>query len=73
MLALEAVSSFTRGLHGACTALALDGDSLVGGSHDGQIVRWSPLTGEKKWGLDVEGVVIRFVIIHAVLPFRGNW
>jgi len=57
VLTLEAVSSFTRGLQGACTALALDGDSLVGGSHDGQIVRWSPLTGEKKWGLDTEGPI----------------
>ena len=57
MLALEAVSSFTRGLQGACTALALDGDSLIGGSHDGQIVRWSPLPGDKKWGLDTEGPI----------------
>ena len=67
MLALEAVSSFTRGLHGACTALALDGDSLVGGSHDGQIVRWSPLTGEKKWGLDVEGPISDMHLAESLL------
>jgi len=67
VLALEAVSSFTRGLHGACTALALDGDSLVGGSHDGQIVRWSPLTGEKKWGLDVEGPISDMHLAESLL------
>tara|TARA_Y100001970_G_C14087066_1_gene777912 strand:- start:111 stop:1166 length:1056 start_codon:yes stop_codon:yes gene_type:complete len=56
-LALEAVSSFTRDLGGSCTAISLDGDFLVGGSHEGRISCWSPSTGERKWESKIEGPI----------------
>lgn len=66
-LGLEAVSSFTRDLGGACTAIAIDDNSLVGGSHEGRVVCWSPATGEKRWELEIEGPISDISLGEAVL------
>ena len=56
-LSLEAVSSFTRGLGGACTAISVDDSSLVCGSHEGRIICWTPSTGEMLWESEIEGPI----------------
>ena len=56
-LALHAVSSFTRDLFGACTAISIDRGSVVVGSKDGLLISWLTSTGEELWRASIQGPI----------------
>ena len=56
-LSLNAVSSFSRDLSATCTAISLEGFSLVVGSQDGLLISWDTSTGAERWRVSIDGPI----------------
>jgi hypothetical protein len=54
---LESLASFVRDLNSACSALLIEGNNLLAGSHEGLLKCWDSASGDLRWSVEVAGPI----------------